>query len=160
MRKEHSLRSERTRVPPAPHPDRRREPLPEQQPKATQEDPHALQAIRAILDSPSYRLAERDVDFLARDDVHGPRLQLEYLKPDTVLREHGVDHTIVVFGSTRIPEPGAAQRRVETLRAEQAVDPMKRRSQAKVGSGQEDAREKPLLRGGSRAPIAPAAAQC
>jgi len=117
------LRSKRTRVPP-PHPDRRREPLPEQQPKATQDDPHALQAIRAILDSPSYRLAECDVDFLARDDVRGPRLQLEYLKPDTVLREHGVEHTIVVFGSTRIPEPGAARRQVETLRAEQAADPM------------------------------------
>jgi hypothetical protein len=100
---EHSLRSKRTRVPP-PHPDRRREPLPEQQPKATQDDPHALQAIRAILDSPSYRLAERDVDFLARYDVRGPRLQLEYIKPDTVLREHRVEHTIVVFGSTRIPE--------------------------------------------------------
>ena len=57
------MRSKRTRVPP--HPDRRREPLPEQQPKATQDDPHALQAIRAILDSPSYRPAERDVDFLA-----------------------------------------------------------------------------------------------
>ena len=117
------MRSKRTRVPP-PHPDRRREPLPEQQPKATQDDPHALQAIRAILDSPSYRLAEGDVDFLARDDVRGPRLQLEYLKPDTVLREHGVEHTIVVFGSTRIPEPGAARRQVETLRAEQAADPM------------------------------------
>jgi predicted Rossmann-fold nucleotide-binding protein len=109
---------------PPPHPDRRREPLPEQQPKATQDDPHALQAIRTILDSPSYRLAERDVDFLARDDVRGPRLQLEYLKPDTVLREHGVEHTIVVFGSTRIPEPGAARRQVETLRTEQAADPM------------------------------------
>jgi predicted Rossmann-fold nucleotide-binding protein len=109
---------------PLPHPDRRREPLPEQQPKATQDDPHALQAIQAILDSPSYRLAERDVDFLARDDVRGPRLQLEYLKPDTVLREHGVEHTIVVFGSTRIPEPGAARRQFETLRAEQAADPI------------------------------------
>jgi hypothetical protein len=97
---EHSLRSKRTRVPP-PHPDRRQEPLPEQQPKATQDDPHALQAIRAILDSPSYRLAERDVDFLARDDVRGPQLQLEYLKPDTVLREQGVEQTIVVFGSPR-----------------------------------------------------------
>ena len=94
------MRSKRTRVPP-PHPDRRREPLPEQQPKATQDDPHALQAIRAILDSPSYRLPERDVDFLAHDDVRGPRLQLEYLKSDAVLREQGVEQTIVVFGSTR-----------------------------------------------------------
>jgi hypothetical protein len=74
------------------------------------------------VDSPSYRLVERDVDFLARDEVRGPRLQLEYLKPDAVLREYGVE--IVVFGSTRIREPGAARRKVETLRAEQAADLM------------------------------------
>jgi hypothetical protein len=82
-----------------------------------------LQSIQAILDSPSYRLAERDVDFLARDDIRGPRLQLEYLKPDIILREQGVDHTVVVFGSTRIPEPAAARRNLEALRAEQAADP-------------------------------------
>ena len=97
------MRSERTRVPPPPRPDRRREPLPEQQPKATQDDPHALQAIRAILDSPSYRLAERDVDFLARDDLRGPRLQLEYLKPDTVLRETALSIQLSFSGVRAFP---------------------------------------------------------
>jgi uncharacterized protein (TIGR00730 family) len=120
---ENALPSKRMQVPPPPHPQRRREPLPEQRPKPVAEDPAALQSIQAILDSPSYRLAERDVDFLARDDVRGPRLQLEYLKPDIILREQGVDHTVVVFGSTRIPEPAAARRNLEELRAEQVADP-------------------------------------
>jgi HlyD family secretion protein len=44
---------------PAPaHPRKRREPLPWQQPKATEEDPEALRRVQAILDSPSYRRAD------------------------------------------------------------------------------------------------------
>ena len=33
------------------------------------------------------------------------------------MAEQHIDHTIVVYGSTRIPEPGAARRKVEALRA-------------------------------------------
>jgi predicted Rossmann-fold nucleotide-binding protein len=50
-------------------------------------------------------------------------MQLEYHQADTILREHGIDHTIVVFGSTRIPEPAAAQRAIEETRAAQAANP-------------------------------------
>jgi hypothetical protein len=40
---------------PAPaHPHKRREALPWQQPKATEEDPEALRLVQAILNSPSY----------------------------------------------------------------------------------------------------------
>lgn len=42
------------------------------------------------------------------------RLQLDFLKPELLLQEYGVQHTIVVFGSTRIVEPAVAARRVET----------------------------------------------
>ncbi len=70
---------------------------------------------QAILASPNYRLAEEDVDFLHRDDVRGVRLQMDYLKAELLLAEHGIQHTIVVFGSTRICEPMAARRKVEAL---------------------------------------------
>jgi len=58
--------------------------------------------------SPSYRLAFADPDFLLRDELRPVRLQLELLKPDLGLREHGIESTIVVFGSARVPAPGTA----------------------------------------------------
>jgi hypothetical protein len=59
-------------IPTPAHPYKRREALPWQQPKATEEDPEALRRVQAILDSPSYRRADNDVDFLARDGVRAP----------------------------------------------------------------------------------------
>jgi len=94
------------------HPHQRREPLPGHQPKPAEEDPDAPGRIETILASPSYRQADQDVDFLNRNDTRGVRLQVDYLKPELLLEQHGVSHTIVVFGSTRIPEPGAAERHV------------------------------------------------
>ena len=111
------------RVPSPPHPQARRQPLPEHSPKSTEEDPAAPQALRAIRESPTYRLAEQDAEFIARADIRGPRLEIEYLKADVILAEQHIDHTIVVYGSTRIPEPGAARRKVEALRASVRAQP-------------------------------------
>jgi uncharacterized protein (TIGR00730 family) len=93
--------------------DRRQKPLPQERPKPGSEDPQAPAHVRAILDSPSYRQADRDLAFLRREDMRGLRLMLDYVKPQTLLREQSVVHTIVVFGGTRIPEPVAARRGVE-----------------------------------------------
>ena len=49
----------------------------------------------------SYKFAFDDQAFLARRETMGLRFQLELLKPDILLHEHGVEHTITVFGSTR-----------------------------------------------------------
>ncbi len=109
---------------PAPaHPHERREPLPWHRPKPAEEDPGAPRAVQAIRESPTYRLGEQDVDFIARADIRGPRLEIEYLKADTILAEQHIDHTIVVFGRTRIPEPAAARRNVEALRGAVRADP-------------------------------------
>jgi uncharacterized protein (TIGR00730 family) len=110
-------------VPTPAHPHERREPLPWHRPKPAEEAPRAPEWVRAIRESPTYRLAEQDVDFVARADIRGPRLEIEYLKADTILAEQHIDHTIVVFGSTRIPEPAAARRNVEALRGAVRADP-------------------------------------
>lgn len=110
-------------IPQPPHPDRRRQPLPHARPKSPDEDPGAPSRIKAILASPSYVLPEQDLTFLARDGVRGIRLQIEYLKPETLLHEHVIRDTVVVFGSTRIPEPAAARRHLEELRRELELDP-------------------------------------
>lgn len=113
-----------SRVIPAPaHPHKRREPLPWERPKTLEEDPAAQQRIQAILDCPSYREADEDLDFLNHDSVRSVRLLLDYLKPETLLAQHGVQHTIVTFGSTRIAEPLAARRKVAELREAVARSP-------------------------------------
>ncbi len=55
--------------------------------------------------SPSYRLAFDDPRFLARDELRGIRLALEYEKPELTLEDAGIAATIVIFGSARAPAP-------------------------------------------------------
>ena len=63
-------------------------------------------------ESPSYRLSYEDPEFLSRDELRATRLQLEFLKPDILMRDRGIAATVVVFGSARIPSPEAAADRV------------------------------------------------
>jgi len=95
----------------------RRKPLPSQEPKPATEDTQAPAAVQAILDSPSYRQADHDIDFLQRGDTRDIRLALDYEKAELLLKERGIAHTIVVFDSTRICEPAAAKRNVAALAA-------------------------------------------
>ena len=62
--------------------------------------------------SPSYRLAYTDKDFLLRDELRPVRLQLELLKPELLQQENGIHSTIVIFGSTRIPDAKTATERL------------------------------------------------
>lgn len=110
-------------IPSPAHPRHRRQPLPWCQPKPVEEDGDAPARIRAIMDSPTYRQADQDIDFLNHDETRGVRLQIDYEKPELLLQQHGIHHTIVVFGSTRIHEPATAQMRTNGLRAQLARDP-------------------------------------
>src|SRR5215475_10410256 len=123
MAKDPATSSAKMGIPQPPHPDRRQQPLPWHRPKSPEEDPDAPARVRSILASTSYLLAEQDVAFLAREEARGVRLQIEYLKPETLLREHVIRDTVVVYGSTRIPEPAAARRSVEALRQALETDP-------------------------------------
>lgn len=55
--------------------------------------------------SPSYRLAFADDEFLFRKETRPIRLQLELMKFEMLLDQHGIDSTIVLFGGARIPAP-------------------------------------------------------
>ncbi|MCH8467195.1 MAG: LOG family protein [Roseinatronobacter sp.] len=86
--------------------------------------PDAGQDIRTLDETPktrqtsdpSYRLGFADADFMLRDDLRPVRLQLELLKPEILMNEHGISSTVVMFGGARIPRPEEAQNaRTQTL---------------------------------------------
>lgn len=68
----------------------------------------------AILASSSYTPAERDTEFMQRDELRPLRLQLELLKPELIQKEQGIQSTIVVFGSARLREPAVAEAALRT----------------------------------------------
>jgi uncharacterized protein (TIGR00730 family) len=109
--------------PTPPHPRERNKKLPEQAPKPAMDDPAAPAAIQAIINSPSYREADQDIEFLQEGYSRGLRLQLEYQKVETILERNGVAHTIVAFGGTRILERQAAERQLEQARKALAGEP-------------------------------------
>ncbi|MBI2480820.1 MAG: LOG family protein [Planctomycetia bacterium] len=85
----------------------------------------------AILNSPSYRLAEEDTDFLKQDALRPVRLQLELLKPEMALAEHGIQSTIIAFGGTQIVERHEAEERLARARlalADAIDDPQAKRA--------------------------------
>ena len=58
--------------------------------------------IVAILDSQSYQRSDKDYDFINSDLARPMRLQLEYLKVQSVLEQKKIEKTVVVFGGTRV----------------------------------------------------------
>ncbi len=53
------------------------------------------------LEPDASRLAFADPEFLLRRETRGIRFQLEMLKPDLEQQAHGIENTVVVFGSAR-----------------------------------------------------------
>ncbi|WP_233809846.1 LOG family protein [Paraburkholderia sp. HP33-1] len=89
--------------------------------KPGEEEGWINERLRAIMQSPSYSEADRDADFLQEDEARGVRLQLDYMKAEHVLRAHGIDKTIVIFGSTRLREPAAARRELAQAQCDAAA---------------------------------------
>jgi uncharacterized protein (TIGR00730 family) len=66
-------------------------------------------SVNPAVQSSSYIPADRDTEFLQREELRSLRIGLELLKPELIQREEGVRSTIVVFGSARLHEPQAAR---------------------------------------------------
>jgi len=73
--------------------------------------------------SASYIPADRDAEFLQRDELRPVRLALELLKPDLIQRGQSIRSTVVVFGSSRLTEPAQARRSLAEAEAELAKHP-------------------------------------
>lgn len=76
----------------------------------------------AGVDSPSYRLAYTDEEFLLRDELRSFRLQLEWLKPDIILAENEIESTVVIFGGGRFPASAEAHRNLDSASERLASD--------------------------------------
>ena len=74
----------------------------------------------------SNRLAFADPEFLLRRETRGIRFQLEMLKPDLAQQEHGIEHTVVVFGSARFQSQEKAQKTLEAAQSSVVVIDIKR----------------------------------
>lgn len=79
--------------------------------------------LKKIKSSRAYLKAYEDQAFMSKKDLRPIRLQLELLKPETILREHKIRSTIVVFGSARVLSPLAAKQQLEEAKKSSASDP-------------------------------------
>ncbi|MBN1590049.1 MAG: LOG family protein [Pirellulales bacterium] len=88
-----------------------------------------------LVHSPSYRVAYHDTELMDSAELRHVRMELEFLKADLILRQQNVESTIVVFGSTQVREPAAAQKRADQARArlnDTPDDPRRRRELARA----------------------------
>ncbi|MBH0201353.1 MAG: TIGR00730 family Rossman fold protein [Nitrospira sp.] len=70
--------------------------------------------------SSSYIPADKDTEFLQRDELRPIRIGLELLKPELIQKEEQIESTIVVFGSARLHEPAVAKQALQQAEAEAA----------------------------------------
>lgn len=73
--------------------------------------------------SPSYIPADKDTEFLQRDELRPIRIGLELLKPELIQREEHIQSTIVVFGSARLQEPATMERELREAEEKAARSP-------------------------------------
>jgi len=80
-------------------------------------------AVERILNSPSYRVAYQDLDFLTDPKLRATRMELELLKPELAFEREKIKSTVVVFGSTRIVDESEAREHVQRAEAALNADP-------------------------------------
>jgi len=71
--------------------------------------------LQKLLDSPTYKLAEDDKDFLKEYETRGVRLELDYLKAELAMKSFNIKSTIAIFGSARILPQDVAKARLDEL---------------------------------------------
>jgi len=85
--------------------------------------PSDSDSFNPAAESSSYIPADRDTEFLQRDELRPLRIGIELLKPELIQREQGINSTIVVFGSARLQESTAAKHALQVAQEEAARTP-------------------------------------
>ena len=81
------------------------------------------QSPSPFFSSSAYQRADSDTAFLQRDELRAARLQLEWLKPELIQQDEGIESTIVLFGSSRLLDPKSAQAKLLVAERELAQAP-------------------------------------
>ncbi len=89
----------------------------------------------------SYKLAFTDTEFILREEMRAVRMQLELLKPELIQTEHGIESTLVIFGSARIlPRDVAQQCLADAIADGDALAVTRARMQVEMSHYYEEAR--------------------
>ncbi len=88
--------------------------------------------VNKLKHSKSYKKAYEDLEFLRSDELRPIRLQLELLKPQMILNKHGVENTIVCFGSARIFNKEDSLKRIEMFKKELQKNPNDKELKSKL----------------------------
>ncbi len=73
-------------------------------------------------DDALFQPAFLDQEFLLAQECRPLRLQMELLKPEVYLSKAGVNATVIVIGSARIPSPAKAKAEIEHLQQQSPID--------------------------------------
>ena len=98
--------------------------------------PSDSDSFNPAAESSSYIPADRDLEFLQRDELRPLRIGIELLKPELIQREQGIQSTIVVFGSARLQEPAAAKQALHVAEMEAARTPQDSTCRHKIAIAQ------------------------
>ena len=98
--------------------------------------PSDSDSFNPAAESSSYIPADRDLEFLQRDELRPLRIGIELLKPELIQREQGIQSTIVVFGSARLQEPAAAKQALHLAEMEAARTPQDSTCRHKIAIAQ------------------------
>lgn len=95
---------------------------------SAQDDAAASQrtVVTEQTESPAYRLAFMDDDFILQPELRPVRLQLELLKPELLMQKNSIESTVVIFGSARLQDRETADeqlRRTAEAVKENPADP-------------------------------------
>lgn len=91
-----------------------------------------VEQIKNILASKSYQRSDRDYDFIDSDIARPMRLQLEYLKVQSVLEKKKIEKTIVVFGGTRVIQQKRADIKHANAKEALEIEPDNKKLQFKL----------------------------
>ena len=89
------------------------------EPESTDRTSH----LHTDVTSSSFIPADKDTEFLQREELRSIRIGLELLKPELIQREQGIRSTIVVFGSARLQESASAKHALDMAEEEGARFP-------------------------------------
>ena len=98
--------------------------------------PSDSDSFNPAAESSSYIPADRDTEFLQREELRSLRIGIELLKPELIQREQGINSTIVVFGSSRLQESTAAKHALQVAEEEAAGTPQDPRCRQRVATAQ------------------------